>query len=275
MPPLFFMLILSMETAMPMQVFNRKTLCFASFIISLMALPSFSVAETLSASEKAIASADAAGRASQKKVEGLDDESQRLLNEYRQLKAETDQLRLYNEQMSRIVANQEQELSSLDRQISEIERTEQGVLPLMLRMLDNLESFVELDTPFLPNERESRVALLKDTMSRADVTTSEKFRRVLEAYQVEVDYGRNIEAYRGQLNNVAYNFLRIGRVALYRLSNDGTEAWIWDRNTRDWNTLDAAYLQDLRKALKVAQQTAAPELLTLPMPIVQSGVTAQ
>lgn len=275
MPPLFFMLILSMETAMPMQVFNRKTLCFASFIISLMALPSFSVAETLSASEKAIASADAAGRASQKKVEGLDDESQRLLNEYRQLKAETDQLRLYNEQMSRIVANQEQELSSLDRQIGEIERTEQGVLPLMLRMLDNLESFVELDTPFLPNERESRVALLKDMMSRADVTTSEKFRRVLEAYQVEVDYGRNIEAYRGQLNNVAYDFLRIGRVALYRLSNDGTEAWIWDRNTRDWNTLDAAYQQDLRKALKVAQQTAAPELLTLPMPIVQSGVTAQ
>ena len=275
MPPLFFMLILSMETAMPMQVFNRKTLCFASFIISLMALPSFSVAESLSASEKAIASADAAGRASQKKVEGLDDESQRLLNEYRQLKAETDQLRLYNEQMSRIVANQEQELSSLDRQISEIERTEQGVLPLMLRMLDNLESFVELDTPFLPNERESRVALLKDMMSRADVTTSEKFRRVLEAYQVEVDYGRNIEAYRGQLNNVAYDFLRIGRVALYRLSNDGTEAWIWDRNTRDWNTLDAAYQQDLRKALKVAQQTAAPELLTLPMPIVQSGVTAQ
>ena len=275
MPPLFFMLILSMETAMPMQVFNRKTLCFASFIISLMALPSFSAAETLSESEKAIASADAAGRASQKKVEGLDDESQRLLNEYRQLKAETDQLRLYNEQMSRIVANQEQELSSLDRQISEIERTEQGVLPLMLRMLDNLESFVELDTPFLPNERESRVALLKDMMSRADVTTSEKFRRVLEAYQVEVDYGRNIEAYRGQLNNVAYDFLRIGRVALYRLSNNGTEAWIWDRNTRDWNTLDAAYQQDLRKALKVAQQTAAPELLTLPMPIVQSGVTAQ
>lgn len=275
MPPLFFMLILSMETAMPMQVFNRKTLCFASLIISLMALPSFSVAETLSASEKAIASADAAGRASQKKVEGLDDESHRLLNEYRQIKAETDQLRLYNEQMSRIVANQEQELSSLDRQIGEIERTEQGVLPLMLRMLDNLESFVELDTPFLPNERESRVALLKDMMSRADVTTSEKFRRVLEAYQVEVDYGRNIEAYRGQLNNVAYDFLRIGRVALYRLSNDGTEAWIWDRNTRDWNTLDAAYQQDLRKALKVAQQTAAPELLTLPMPIVQSGVTAQ
>lgn len=275
MPPLFFMLILSMETAMPMQVFNRKTLCFASLIISLMALPSFSVAETLSASEKAIASTDAAGRASQKKVEGLDDESHRLLNEYRQIKAETDQLRLYNEQMSRIVANQEQELSSLDRQIGEIERTEQGVLPLMLRMLDNLESFVELDTPFLPNERESRVALLKDMMSRADVTTSEKFRRVLEAYQVEVDYGRNIEAYRGQLNNVAYDFLRIGRVALYRLSNDGTEAWIWDRNTRDWNTLDAAYQQDLRKALKVAQQTAAPELLTLPMPIVQSGVTAQ
>ncbi|WP_419810544.1 DUF3450 domain-containing protein [Bacterioplanoides sp.] len=257
------------------KVFKPQALYLTALFTSLMALSPMSIADALSDSEATIAASDTSGSRSQKKVERLDDQSQRLLNEYRQIKAEADQLRLYNEQMTRIVDSQEQELASLDRQISEIERTEQGVLPLMLRMLDNLEGFVELDTPFLPNEREARVALLKDMMSRADVTISEKFRRVLEAYQVEVDYGRNIEAYRGQLDNVAYDFLRIGRVALYRLSNDGTQAWIWDRNTRDWNVLDAAYLQDLRKALKVAQQTAAPELLTLPMPVVQRTTTAQ
>lgn len=274
MLPHFLRFSISMETAMRAKVFKPQALYLTALLTSLMALSPMSIADALSDSEAAIAASDASGNRSQKTVERLDDQSQRLLNEYRQIKAEADQLRLYNEQMTRIVDSQEQELASLDRQISEIERTEQGVLPLMLRMLDNLEGFVELDTPFLPNEREARVALLKDMMSRADVTISEKFRRVLEAYQVEVDYGRNIEAYRGQLDNVAYDFLRIGRVALYRLSNDGTQAWIWDRNTRDWNVLDAAYLQDLRKALKVAQQTAAPELLTLPMPVVQR-TTAQ
>lgn len=79
-----------------------------------------------------------------------------------------------------------------------------------------------------------------------------------------MDYGRNIEAYRGQIDRVSFDFLRVGRVALYRIANDGSEAWLWS-STGDWLVLDASYLRDLRKALKVAQQVAAPELLVLPM----------
>lgn len=230
--------------------------CFSALVL----------AEPLTQAQGAIAATDKAGQASQQKIGRLDDQSQALLNEYRQIKAETDQLSLYNKQMTRIVENQEAELASLDRQIGEIERTERGILPLMSRMLDNLSQFIQLDTPFLPKERAARVELLRDMMTRADVTISEKFRRVLEAYQVEVDYGRNIEAYRGQQNNVSYDFLRVGRVALYRLANDGQQAWVWNAESRDWHALNADYLRDLRKALKVAQQVAAPELLKIPMP---------
>ncbi|WP_420590944.1 DUF3450 domain-containing protein [Bacterioplanoides sp.] len=242
-----------------------KGLALLGLIGSVLS-PSLSVAQDVADAKKEIASSEKAGQNSQQRINSLDDQAQKLLNEYRQIKAEADQLNLYNRQMTRIVGNQEEELASLDRQINEIERTERGILPLMSRMLDNLQQFVELDTPFLPKERATRVALLRDLMTRADVTISEKFRRVLEAYQVEVDYGRNIEAYRGQLDNTSYDFLRIGRVALYRLTNDGQQAWVWSQKKKDWLSLDQAYMRDLRKALKVAQQTAAPELLNLPLP---------
>ena len=222
-------------------------------------------ADPLTSAQQQITATDQSGRQSQQKVEQLDDQAQQLLNEYRQLRAETDQLALYNRQMTAIVNSQEEELASLARQILEIERTERGILPLMSRMLDSLEQFVQLDTPFLAQERSARLALLQDLLLRADVTVSEKFRRVLEAYQIEVDYGRNIEAYRAQLDGVFYDFLRIGRLALYRLSNDGTQAWVWHPQ-QQWLALDSGYLRDLRKALKVAQQTAAPEMLVVPLP---------
>ena len=254
---------------MPMIGYRHRAL--AAFVFPAFIAMSAQASADVQTSEAIIKQTDVAGQASQARIDGLDDQAQALLNEYRQIKAETDQLALYNAQMERIVENQRQELDSLERQISEIERTERGILPLMLRMIDNLDQFVQLDTPFLPKERQARVALLRDIMTRADVTTSEKFRRVLEAYQVEVDYGRNIEAYRGQYDNVTYDFLRIGRVALYRLTNDAASAWIWDGRQRDWLALDSDYLRDLRKALKVAQQTAAPELLTLPLPAVSAS----
>ncbi|MAD45970.1 MAG: hypothetical protein CMI02_10210 [Oceanospirillaceae bacterium] len=234
-------------------------------IITALLVTATAFADELTDSQAAIKRTDNAGQQSQAKIEKLDDKALSLQAEFRQLKAEKEQLALYNRQMESIVDSQNQELASLDRQIAEIEQTERGVLPLMSRMVDSLEQFVRLDTPFLPQERSARVALLKDLLTRADVTVSEKFRRVLEAYQVEVDYGRNIEAYRGQENNISYDFLRIGRLALYRISNDGEQAWLWHKGKGEWLALDSGYLRDLRQALKVAQQTSAPELLVVPM----------
>ncbi|MFY9178148.1 MAG: DUF3450 domain-containing protein [Venatoribacter sp.] len=245
-------------------------------LLAALVLPlslSFAQADDLSTAKQSIQKTAQTGVATQKRIDSLDDQGAELLNQYRQLKAETEQLAVYNQQMTAIVDNQHKELDSLARQINEIERTERGILPLMSRMLDSLEQFVALDTPFLKQEREARIALLKDLLTRADVTVSEKFRRILEAYQVEVEYGRNIEAYRAKLDDISYDFLRIGRTALYRLSNDGTQAWLWHDQT--WQALDASYLRDLRKALKIAQQTSAPELMVLPLPTLANLGAAQ
>ena len=133
-------------------------------------------------------------------------------------------------------------------------------------MLDSLEQFNQLDLPFLQKERATRLAKLRDLMTRADIAISEKYRRVLEAFQIEVEYGRTLETYREKADdNIIYDYLRIGRTALYRLTLSADNAWVWDKASAQWVSIDSSLLRDVRKAQDVARQTAAPELLTLPL----------
>jgi hypothetical protein len=203
---------------------------------------------------------------SQQAVDSLDDAYQVLLQDYRATNSEIDQLELYNKQMSAIVENQKSEIIKIDQQVREIEFTEQGILPLMSQMLDSLEQFNQLDLPFLQKERATRLSKLRELMTRADITVSEKYRRVLEAFQIEVEYGRTLETYREKADdNIVYDYLRIGRTVLYRITLSGNTAWAWNKASSQWLTLDSSLLRDIRKAQDVARQTAAPELLTLPI----------
>lgn len=214
---------------------------------------------------------------SQKKVDDLDDAYQGLLQDYRATNGEIDQLKLYNKQMSAIVENQQAEIKKIDQQIRDIEFTEQGILPLMSQMLDSLEQFNQLDLPFLQKERETRLSKLRQLMTRADITISEKYRRVLEAFQIEVEYGRTLETYREKADdNIVYDYLRIGRTALYRLTLSADNAWAWNKTSNQWDSIDHGLLRDIRKAQDVARQTAAPELLTLPLQApLQTPLTSQ
>src|SRR4030095_2107472 len=105
-------------------------------------------------------------------------------------------------------------------------------------MLDTLKQLVELDVPFLLEERRARVAKLEKEIDRADVSLSEKYRRVVEAYQIEMEYGRTIDSYDGRLGDGAdartVQFLRIGRTALLYQTLDGNETGYWDANGKSW-----------------------------------------
>ena len=137
-------------------------------------------------------------------------------------------------------------------------------------MIDAVESFVELDVPFLLDERQKRVAGLREVMGRADVTNAEKFRQIMEAYQVENEYGRTIEAYRGTLERgdkeITVDFLRFGRIALVYQTLDESEAGVWNQETRTWEPLDSGYRSAIRQGLRIARKQAAPDLIRLPLP---------
>jgi chromosome segregation ATPase len=251
-----------------MKVFWQKTASVLMVTTGLVAVSTSSLAaeQVLTDGRDAIAKDAQQSNQSQAKVDKLDDDYQALLQDFRATNGEIDQLVLYNKQMTAIVKNQQAEITKIDQQIRDIEFTEQGILPLMSQMLDSLEQFNQLDLPFLQKERSTRLAKLRDLMTRADITVSEKYRRVLEAFQIEVEYGRTLETYREKADdNIIYDYLRIGRTALYRLTLSADTAWAWDKANAQWVNIDSSLLRDVRKAQDVARQTAAPELLTLPL----------
>lgn len=236
-------------------------------LVALIAVPTLLFAGNLEHAIETQVKTDVAAQESQKQVDNLADETTQMLAEYRETLRQTESLRAYNDQLNKLVISQQGELESIGLQLRNIETTQRDIVPLMLSMIDSMAQFVELDVPFLPDERQQRVVQLQTLMERADVTLAEKYRRILEAYQVETEYGRTIEAYQGELildeNARTVDFLRIGRVSLYYLTLDGLEAGIWDQ--KKWQKLDDKYRQAISQALKVAKKQLPPDLLVLPV----------
>jgi hypothetical protein len=208
--------------------------------------------------------------ASQSRVETLSDEADELLTRYRGVLRQIESLRTYRSQMDEMIESQESELSSLRRELDQIELVSRDVTPLMLKMIHALEKFVSLDIPFLEKERTERVAELSQLMRRADVTEAEKYRAIMEAYQIENEYGRTIEAYRSTLaqggKETTVDFLRIGRIALVYQTLDGMEAGAWSQATRTWEPLDGSYRNSIRDGLRIARKQAAPDMIRIPLP---------
>ncbi|MGE4294621.1 MAG: DUF3450 domain-containing protein [Campylobacterales bacterium] len=202
----------------------------------------------------------------QSRIDALDDESRRLYDEYRRAAARTEALKSYNDSLEKLIASQEAEKQSLDRQIRGIEQTSQSVLPMMEKMVAALEQFVALDVPFLPDERRDRIDRLKTRLAQADVTVAEKYRLILEAYAIENEYGRTIEAYPGALpDGRQAEFLRLGRVGLYYLSLDGKEAGRFNPQTGHYDAMDSGKRGELVKALRMARKQSVPDLIALPL----------
>lgn len=226
-------------------------------------------AEPLAAAVDAQTAADKAAAGSQQRIDKLQDEALTVAGKYQQALADADSLKQYNAQLEGQVASQDVEVASLERQLAELQVTEREVQPLMQRMVDTFAEFVALDVPFLQDERARRVDGLKEMMGRADVTISEKYRRILEAYQIELEYGRTLDAYEGHLGEGeqarTVAFVRLGRVSLMYQTLDGAETGYWDAAKRDW-VRDDSYARAVKDALLVAKKVGAPDLLRVPVP---------
>lgn len=206
---------------------------------------------------------------SQTKIDKIADSMQGRLQQFKTLNKEIDGLAVYNAQLTKQLNNQIEEMESINLSMDQVSIIERQITPLMLRMITGLEQFVALDVPFLKEERSKRLSSLKEMMDRADINSSEKFRRVLEAYQVEVDYGRTIEAYTDLLDvdgkEREVDFLRIGRLELIYLTRDGKKAGSWNADSQSFVALPDSTISQINKGLRIARKQLAPDMLTLPV----------
>lgn len=214
-------------------------------------------------------------QAAQDEIDEVVDQTRDLTEEYRSVMKEVDGLVVYNTLLERQIQDQEEQLANLRDSIDNVTVVERQILPLLTRMIDGLERFVALDLPFLEEERTARVNNLQDLLERSDVTAAEKFRVVMEAWQIENEYGRTIEAYTGELeidgNTREVDFLRIGRVALLYQTPDGVNSGAWDQTSRQWVSVGNEYRNAIRQGLRLARNQVGPDLLLLPIAAPEEG----
>lgn len=254
-----------------MNMHRFKTIAVA-MTLSTSALLGTSVAQanSVDAVLKVSQSKTATAQKSQRTVDKLASETGDLLQDYKTVMKQVDGLRVYNTRLERQIANQLQRIKDIEGSIEQVTVIQRQVTPLVIRMIDSLEKFVELDVPFHKAERAERIAFLRNSVDRSDLSVAEKFRQVLEAYKIENEYGRKIDAYKG---NVAIdgvdrevNFFRVGRVALLYQTTDTEISGAWDQSAGEFVQLDKGeYRNAIMKGLRIARKEASIDILKLPV----------
>lgn len=209
-------------------------------------------------------------QASQERINTVVARTRSLEDQYRSVNKEIDGLRVYNRLMTAQTNGQKATLEDIALSMDQVDVINRQIFPLMERMIDGLEQSITLDIPFLKAERVKRVDTLKEIMERSDISVAEKFRKVMEAYQIENDYGSSSEWYLEELDLDGsvreYKMLRIGRIGLYFQSDDTSVTGWWNQETGQYEQIDNENRNEIRKGLRIARQLVAPELVLIPLP---------
>ena len=238
------------------------------YLLSLLAFFAFSentdIEEILTENESNFSLSEK----SQSQVNDLSTEKDSLLAEWKVVVKQVEGLKIYNEQKRRQIKAQEERMVTLAEQTRQVVVIQRQIPPLMERMADSLEQFVSLDAPFSLDERVKRINQVRATLSDPKVTASEQVRQVLEAYNIEREYGRTIETYEDAIvidgEEKVVNILRIGRLALMYQLKDQSQAGIWDSEQNDWVEV-SGYRLPVRDGIRMANKTAPLDLLAVPV----------
>ncbi len=240
----------------------------AGLVVTLAVAP-VQAATTLSDIFQVAGQTNQAAKRSQAKIDALTEETRKLLSEYKTVLKEIEGLKVYNRQLEKQIANQEEEMAALSDSIDKVTVIERQITPLMLRMIDGLEQFVALDMPFFTKERADRLDRLRETMDRADVAVSEKFSVLFRAYQTENEYGRTMNTYGDTIvingTERKVDILQLGRVALMYQTPDGEETGMYNKNTREWEQVGNEYQASVRQGIRMARQQATLDMFSVPV----------
>jgi len=206
---------------------------------------------------------------SQLNIDEYADDTKDMLQQYRSILHKIDNLKTYNDQLEKQTTKQLETVTSIAEQINSIAETQQNIVPLLLRMIEVLEKFVSIDAPFLQEERLARIDLIKGMMDRPDVSLPDKYRRIMEAYQIEMEYGRTIDTMTETINtnntSSTVEILRIGRLSIFYQTLDGKESGFWDKQEKQWSPLSDDYNRSIAQGILIAKKQAPPDLIKLPI----------
>lgn len=210
-----------------------------------------------------------AAQQSQDRVDEIADETYDLLQEFKTVNKQIEGIRVYNAQLDRQIANQRQTMKDLEESIENATLMERQIMPLTIKMVDALERFVELDMPFEKEERLTQIEQVRGNLDSSRYSAAEKFRQVLELYDIESEYSRTVDQFDGMVEigdqERQVTFLRVGRIALLFQTPDQKITGAWNKETESWEQQND-FRSAVAKGIRIAKQQAAIDILTLPIP---------
>ncbi|MBN4055676.1 DUF3450 domain-containing protein [bacterium AH-315-K03] len=254
-----------------MNMHRFKTIAFAVTLSAGALLGTTAQANTVDAVLKVGQAKTAAAQKSQVRVDRLASDTGDLLQDYKTVMKQVDGLRVYNARLDRQIKNQLERIKDIEVSIGQVTIIQRQITPLVIRMINSLEQFINLDVPFHMEERKKRIAFLRANVDRSDLSVAEKFRQVLEAYKIENEYGRKIDTYKGSANidgvEREVNFFRVGRIALVYQTTDTEISGAWDKETAQFVQLDKGeYRNAILKGIRIARKELTIDILKLPIP---------
>jgi hypothetical protein len=246
-----------------------------SILISVSAFVVQANAASIESSGKIEQSIITASQQSQKTISSSSDRSFELQNDIKVLNSEVDNLNVYKQHLATLIENQNQEMLNLEMQQNEIIETRQSIVPLMYNMLEGLETYIAQDMPIRKEARLQRVEILKSLMSESNISDSEKYRRILEAYQIELDYVNKLDIYTSAIEidgtTREIEQLYLGHLSLVARSLDKQNYWYWNKQQNAWLALDISLKTELDNAFMVANKEVTPTLLMLPLSVTETS----
>ena len=203
---------------------------------------------------------------SQAKIDTTESATDKLINEFKVVSKQVEGLKLYNAQKRIQIQAQLDLMDKYDEQLIQVVVMQRQIPPLAQRMLESLESFIGLDTPFRIEERQNRIDLVRSSLAKPKVTASEQVRQVLEAYNIEAEYGRKIDTYESTLQDgTVVNILVIGRIGMFYQTKDEQSSGRWNNETNSWDDLPGSYRKPIRNGIRMAKKLAPTDMLMMPV----------
>lgn len=160
-------------------------------------------------------------------------------------------------------------VAAKQKQLDDIKTIKNSITPLIDSQIEELQAFVAVDLPFLSDERTKRLHRLIELRDAPEVPESEKFRKVLEAMLVEVEYGNTIEVYQQTIDidgrDILVNIFRLGRICIFYQTLDQKSCGFYNVSTASWQPLPAGHSRAIATAMEIGAKRRPVELLTLPL----------
>jgi chromosome segregation ATPase len=138
-----------------------------------------------------------AGAQAQSQIDTLADQASDAEREFLAVQEQIQSQEVFLQQQRVFLRSQENELTSLERQLERVETIERDLTPMLLEMYVQLEAFIQADLPFQMGDRMDRLADIEQALGDPLIPPAEKYRLLLNAYEIESSYGRSARLHRG------------------------------------------------------------------------------